>query len=57
MAGRPLLEAATGDQDRVVAGGSWNFVLATARADKRYRRAPSDRRESLGFRLARSLPA
>lgn len=55
VAGRPLLEAATEDQDRVVAGGSWNFVLATARADKRYRRAPSDRRESLGFRLARSL--
>jgi serine/threonine-protein kinase len=54
IAGRPAPEAATPEEDRTVSGGSWNFILSTARADKRYRRGATARRESLGFRLARS---
>jgi len=41
---------------RVVRGGSWDVIVVDCRSACRYGVAPSYRRDSLGFRLARTLP-
>ncbi|MFO7563889.1 MAG: formylglycine-generating enzyme family protein [Enhygromyxa sp.] len=42
-----------GGQDRVVRGGSWNFIARSVRAASRDWSRPGDRFDSLGFRLVR----
>ena len=45
-----------GGSYRVYRGGSWGYTPADARAAHRFGRSPGGRSDSLGLRLARSLP-
>jgi formylglycine-generating enzyme required for sulfatase activity len=49
-------ELITGDDRRVVRGGSWRFSQVYARAACRFRSLPDDRLNSLGFRVVCSSP-
>ena len=40
--------------DRVIRGGSWNYVARYCRSADRYGYSPGDRSAGLGFRLART---
>ncbi|MBW2737883.1 MAG: SUMF1/EgtB/PvdO family nonheme iron enzyme [Deltaproteobacteria bacterium] len=53
--GRAWIDEPRGS-NRVIRGGSWNFVAQYCRSAIRYDVSPDNRNNNLGFRLSRSLP-
>ena len=54
--GRQVRRPSTGEELCTVKGGAWSFVIDAGRCAFRIHRTPVQRRESIGFRLVRSLP-